>query len=342
MMARPRERGAAWVARWWRGEAGWTGAVLSAVTWPAEIAYRVAVGALGAAYGAGYLPVHRATVPVISVGNLTVGGAGKTPVTRWLVGELLARGARPAVLHGGYGEDEPMLHRQWNPEAIVIVNRDRVLAATEAARSGATVIVLDDGFQHRRLARDVDLVLLAAEAWDGHPRLLPRGGWREPLEAMRRATMIAVTRRVASESTAEEVAASVRGIADGVPVVRLYLAPSQWLRVSATGATQAAPPVGEVVAVAGIARPDWFVANARSAGARVAAMMYFPDHHRYTAADVSAIRDQAGGRPVVTTSKDAVKLVPLVGDLDLYVLEQRVIPEAGEAALARMLDGVAA
>src|SRR5688572_14246190 len=146
---------------------------LSPMLAPFEQLYGGVIKLRNAAYDRGMFPVERVAVPVLSVGNIVAGGAGKTPVVRWLVEQLLARGRRPAILHGGYGMDEPKLHQQWHPEVTVIAERDRVAAARLAVDGGADVIVMDDGFQHRRLARDLDIVLVTADSdnWN----LLPRG-----------------------------------------------------------------------------------------------------------------------------------------------------------------------
>lgn len=319
--------------RWWAGEAGLAGHLLDLATAPLEAAYRAAIRFRNASYASGRRSI-RVGAPVVSVGNLSVGGAGKTPVTRWLVQWYERRGARPAVLHGGYALDEPELHRAWNPDVPVLVGRDRVASARAAVEGGATILILDDGFQHRRLRRDLDLVLVAAEGWDASPRLLPRGPWREPPTALCRADVVAVTRKTASIEEARRVAAEVSDYTGGVEPVILHLAPSSWRRGAALAA---GPPPGEAVAVAGIAGPELFLENARSAGASLADTLIFRDHHDYDAGDVDRIRMAAAGRPVVTTAKDAVKLAPLAPDLDLWILEQDVIVDAGGDFLAHRL-----
>lgn len=332
-----------WVHRveeWWRGEVGPWGRVLDLVLAPAELGYRAAVSTYHRAYDRGRRAAESVRVPVISVGNISVGGAGKTPVTRWLVGELRRRGARPAVLHGGYAPDEPALHRAWNPDVPVVVGRERVVGAKRALAEGATVLVLDDGFQHRRLARDLDLVLIAAESWTARPRLLPRGPWREAPAALGRAHVVAVTRKTATPEAADQVAAEAARFAPEAALVRIQLRPAGWRRFG--GAAGGAEPRGEAVAVAGIAQPRLFLANARSAGARVAVELIFPDHHDYGYEDLARIRQSAGGRAVVTTAKDAIKLGPMAPDLEIWALEQEVVVEAGSSALAALLDRLVA
>jgi tetraacyldisaccharide 4'-kinase len=306
---------------------------------PLELAYRVAVAGRGAAYRARALRVRRAPVAVISVGNLSVGGTGKTPIVGWLVRALLASGRRPAVALRGYGRDERLLHERWSPTARVHVDRDRVRGACAAAAAGADVVVLDDGFQHRRLARDLDLVLIAAEQPFPGP-LLPRGPYREPPSALRRADWVIVTRRVASAEDARRVAAAVRREAPDVPVALARLAPDRWQ--SLAGAL-VEPPRGDVLAVAGVAGPEAFAELVREAtGARVD-LLDFPDHHEYGPADGERVRRAAAGRPVVVTEKDAVKLGGLAGALpDVRVLTLAVEIEEGEDALRAALRGAAA
>ncbi|HET9985272.1 MAG TPA: tetraacyldisaccharide 4'-kinase [Longimicrobiales bacterium] len=360
-------RGAAFVHRWWRGEAGWPGRALDLALAPAELLFRGGEAAYHAAYSGGLLGAERVAAPVVSVGNLTVGGAGKTPVTRWLVDELLRRGARPAVLHGGYAADEPALHARWHPGVPVVAERDRRTGARRALDAGATVLVLDDGFQHRRLARDLDIVLVAAERWSARPRLLPRGPWREAPAALVRADVVVVTRRTATPEAAAAVAAEVRRFAPGAVPAVVALRAAGWLRWR--GGAPAGPGPGRVepdprrrpapdgaeagapaaavgaprgVAVSGIAEPGAFLAQARASGAVLTASLEFRDHHEYTARDAERIVAAAAGAAVLTTAKDAVKLEPLLPGVELWVLEQEVVVEAGAADLASALADLVA
>jgi tetraacyldisaccharide 4'-kinase len=332
----PVSQAGSWLDRWWRGEGGAAGVLLDLALFPAEQAFRGASWLFHAGYDRGVRRIHRAGIPVVSVGNIAVGGTGKTPFSRWLVEELRRRGARPALLHGGYAPDEPALHRAWCPDVPVLADGDRVRSAAAAERLGATVLVLDDAFQHRRLARDLDIVLVAAESWCDRPRLLPRGPWREPPSALARGGVVVITRRTATVEEAERVATAVRRFAPAAIHVRLRLRAARW--VGRGGAAPAPVPGGPALAVAGIARPDLFVENAVAAGAQVAATLVVPDHHTYSPGDIARIRRAAAGRPIVTTAKDAVKLEPLAADLPLWVLEQDVVVEAGGDALMESLD----
>lgn len=332
-----------WAERWLRGEEhGVAATALSLLLLPAEAAFRLASGLRNLGYDTGVRRIRRARVPVVSVGNVAVGGAGKTPVTAWIVDLLTARGRRPAVLHGGYADDEPALHRLWHPDVPVLAQRDRVAAADHAVdQLGADVLVLDDAFQHRRLARDLDLVLVAAEDWTGRPRLLPRGPWREPPRALRRAHVVAVTRKTASPERSGRIAAELAR-RSGRPIMRIALHPAGWAHVGGAAGrpdTTASPPT-DALAVTAIAAPERFFENARQAGAVIRRTLTFPDHHAYSPGDVARIVELAAGGPVVTTEKDAVKLVRLNGNLDFRVLKQAVVVEEGLELLEARLDEV--
>ena len=304
---------------------GATGA-LSAALLPAEMLYAVTMAARNGLYDAGLMRAERVSMPVISIGNIVAGGAGKTPITRWLAEQLLARGRSPAILHGGYGEDEPRLHRQWHPEMVVVSNRDRVAGAKQAIAQGADVILLDDGFQHRRLARELDVVLLSAD--DSAAHLLPRGPGREPLHALRRGGFVIITRKSASPDAAMMLETRVHQTAPGVPTARVHLG-------------IAAPlPTDPVVVAAAIARPDLLLAQLRQAGVRISVMLAYPDHHEYSADDAAQLAARAGNQLLVTTAKDAVKLRTLLPERAMFVVEQTLEFESGAGELMSAVDGV--
>lgn len=327
------------VERLWAGQAGLPGRLLGAALTPAEIGYRAVMRARNAAYGTGVAGQDAPPIPAISVGNITVGGTGKTPMVRWIVRHLVRRGHTPGILHGGYAEDEPMLHRLWFPDLPVVAEKDRLRGAGLAMQEGADVLVLDDAFQHRRFGRDLDIVLVAAETWDRNPRLLPRGPFREPPRALRRADIVVVTRRTASASRAAEVEVDLARIS-GRRTVRVLLHPDGWVR--ADGTRREGSPSGHAVAVAGVASPDAFFDQAEEAGADLVDAVAYPDHYAYTPEDAAGILEAAEGRPIVTTAKDAVKLAPLMPGADLWILHQVVSFESGRDWLVRALDEVLA
>lgn len=296
----------------------------------------------------GLLRARSLGLPTISVGNLTVGGTGKTPVAAWVAQRLAAAGAQPAILLRGYGDDEPLVHRLLTPGIPVIADPDRSRAAAAARAQGATVLVLDDAFQHRQAHRDVDLVLVAAEQRAVH-RLLPAGPLREGRGALRRASLLVVTRKSASRADAEACAASWTGFAGAPETAVLALVPRQLVPASAEQGLAPLPLEtlrGRLVlAVSAIGNPGAFEAQLSALGAKVTHAR-FPDHHRFSAGDLQElVRRAAPETLVVCTLKDAVKL----GDRwprqapPLWYLSQAIEVERGAApldqALRRLMPG---
>jgi tetraacyldisaccharide 4'-kinase len=318
--------------RWWSGELGRAGTALDVALAPAEAAYRLGTTLRNRAYDRGVLPSERVDIPVISVGNIAVGGTGKTPFTNWLAQRVSARGETPVIVHGGYAADEPELHRTWTPDITVVVDRDRVRAARRAQADGATVVVMDDAFQHRRLGRDLDIVLVSVERWSAAARLLPRGAWREPPAALERADLIVCVRKTPVAARATVLAAMLQD-ATGRPVMRVHLCAAAWRR----DGIPAAPPTGDSLLVAGLADPGLFAANARAAGAKITTEMTFPDHWEYSDEDVARIRDVAADRPVITSAKDWIKLRGRMDAGAAWVLEQDLVVDDGESLLDEAL-----
>jgi tetraacyldisaccharide 4'-kinase len=332
---------ARWVDRWWRGEAGFGGRAANLAMYPAEMGFAAASNIRNAAYELGVLRSSQAPVPVISVGNLVVGGAGKTPFAAWIAAGLANSGHRPAIVLRGYGADEFLVHKELNPGVPVIATADRATGARQAAAEGCDCVVLDDAFQHRALRRDLDIVLVAAESWRGPMRLLPRGPWRESPRALRRADIAVVTRKAAGHFDAAAVAAELREINPGMIVARAYLEPTV-MRDAAGEPHELSVIEGKrVLAVASLADPYAFASQLTRAGADVDLLSY-PDHHAFDARDAAAIAERARHRTVVMTRKEAVKLRRLLPkEIDALVLEQRVCIEEGtieiDAAIAAVL-----
>jgi len=318
----------------WAGRGGAFGSVLRVALAPAEAVFRAIVAARNAGYDRGWLSAERAEVPVISVGNVAVGGAGKTPFAAWLARRLAEWDRKPAIALRGYGEDEVVLHRELNPRIPVFRAARRAEAAREAAGAGRDVVVLDDAFQHRALARDLDLVLIPVEGWDPHPRLLPRGPWREGLSALGRADVVVLTRKSAGAARAEQVAAEVTRLHPSKPVIRCALLPSRLVPLQGGDGVPVDTLAGRaVLAVAALATPEPFFAQLRARGAEVEAAAY-PDHHPFSVDDARRLAARAAGRRMVMTRKDAVKLCALLpASSDAWVLEQDVAIEEGEEAL---------
>ena len=319
--------------------AGFARAFLS----PLELLYRGAIGAREKLYDRDLIHAEQFSIPVLSVGNLSVGGTGKTPVAAWMTRRIIDRGASPAIVLRGYGGDETMVHERLNPGVPVIVAADRVRGIREAVAQGVDVVVLDDAYQHRRAARDVDVLLIDADSWTGSVRLLPAGPWREPLRAARRASLIIITRKIATAGAVDDARRAVSAAAPNVPVVIAHLAPAE-LRSTATGYTLPLHILkgGDVVAIAAIARPESFFKQLTDMGAVVRPESY-PDHHAFTRREARELADKGIASDfVVCTLKDAVKLEalwpPQAGSL--WYVSQRLKIEEGQPHIDRMLDNL--
>jgi tetraacyldisaccharide 4'-kinase len=335
--------------RWWSGAYGWGGSVLSAALLPASGAWRLVTAVRNWRFDRrGGERVAGARI--VSVGNLAVGGTGKTPFASWVARTLAESGGRrPAIVLRGYGMDEVLLHAAWTPEIPVVARADRVQGAREAAAAGATAIVLDDGFQHRRLGRDLDLVLLSVEdPWP--PRVLPLGPYREPAASLARADAIVLTRRSAPLEEARRrssMVESVPGVRPGVvlgcvSIVNEAIVPlTEGVLRERAGRHGHGPELTDVLAVTAIARPEPFrEAVARLTGGSVD-LMAFADHHPFSAGDARAARRRAGTRPLVVTEKDAVKLEAFAEELgEAWVLRQRLSWDWGEQEVRTIVIGL--
>jgi len=307
---------------------------------PASWCYAGVVAARNAAYDRGWLRAHPLALPAISVGNLTVGGTGKTPVSAYIAARLAERGLKPAIVMRGYGNDETLVHARLNPSIPVVIAADRVRGALDARAAGRDIVVLDDAFQHRRARRDADVVLLAAEL-AGPVRPLPAGPWREPLASLARASLIVVTRKSASPVRARELFLHVRRFAPAAGGAIVHLAADR-LVAWGSGDVMELTRIRDtrVVAAAAVGDPRSFAAQLSDAGARVE-LVARPDHHPYSPEDAAALaRRAAGGGMIVCTLKDAVKLGPVWPREapPLWYLSQRVVVESGAADL----DGILA
>ena len=328
-----------WFERSWDGQSGLPGRLMIGLLLPAEGLYRGAVALRNRCYDLDILPQSESAIPIISVGNLTVGGTGKTPVASWFIERLLAMGRHPALVTRGYGSDEVLLYGIRNPGVPVVVQKSKLEGVAQAVREGADVAVLDDGFQHRAAKRNVDVVLVATEQ-RAEDRFLPRGRLREPLSALARADAIVITRKVA---TREQACALGRLAMDQAPkavVGQIHLREDVWteLEEEPGGETCDRPPAGDLLAVSSIAEPAGFHEMVRSGASGVVECMAFPDHHPFSSHDVRRIAERAGTRPVVTTEKDAVKLKTFSQRLPrTYVLRLRVAWDFGQDAVMELI-----
>ncbi len=272
--------------------------------------------------------------PVISVGNITTGGTGKTPMTAALAGRLIDRGRNVAILLRGYKSspgsypsdrtnparekwgshsDEALVLKRRCPKAVVLVDPDRVASAERAVSQGADVILLDDGFQHRRLARDLDIVLVDAGNPFGHGHILPRGLLREPASSLRRAGLIVVTRSDEIDTATKGVLlGTLRRVSGGKPMIEAVHRQAGLMDVRGRPVEIEDYGVIQAVLFAGIGNFDSFRRGAEKLGIRVAAAYQYPDHHAYADEEIAGLQDLAvdlEANAVLTTEKDAVKLV---------------------------------
>lgn len=309
-------------------------------------------------YGRGWLPSARLDVPVVCVGNLTAGGTGKTPLVAWIAAHLVGRGRRPGILSRGYGPrgpgaerggDEAALLAQALPDVPHVADPDRVAGGVRLVQLGVDVVVLDDGFQHRRLARDVDLVAVDATRPWGLPctaagsepvrALLPRGLLRESPAGLGRAHAVIVTRSDQVDPQAlADLAAELHTWAPGAPLLFARHA----VRAVRDSTGERRDPAWlaerEVVLVSAIGNPDAFEASVAALGARVVEHRRFRDHHAYDPQDVADLG--AGPRPIVTTSKDAVKLEAVGCPVAVLQVELEFV--SGQPVLEALLDALPA
>lgn len=311
---------------------------------PASWLYAAGISLHGRRY-ADVSSVTTPPIPALSIGNLTVGGTGKTPVAAWAAGALRLRGASPAIVMRGYGDDEPLVHARLNADVPVVADPDRLAGARRAAIEGADCVILDDAFQHRRIARISDWVLVSADRWSETLRLLPAGPLREPLSGLRRADIVVVTRKHASLPVAESVVEVLTARYPTLGFAVCHLALSD-LRSATSDASRPLSWLRDrnVLAAAAVGDPSTFFAQLRAEGAALQTRA-FADHHAFGGADVAAlVRAAHGADGVVCTLKDAVKLGPLwpATAAPLWYVSQIAVFERGSALLDRALGAVLA
>jgi tetraacyldisaccharide 4'-kinase len=278
------------------------------------------------AYRHGWLPTRDLPLPSVAIGNLTVGGSGKTPVAIWVAQHYVAQGLVPGILLRGYGADETLVHQHAVPQARVIADPDRAAGADRALARGAQVLVLDDAFQRLDVRRDLNVAVVSAETTRAVRWPLPAGPWREGLGALERADAVVVTRKRATAEAAQILAAELQERVKG-PVAIAHLG-LRYLEGMVSGIRHPASTLAgkRVVAASGIADPDAFVAQTKATGAAVQVATW-KDHHDYREEDVAWLAHAARRADhLVITQKDAVKLrnrwpssvpEPLVAVLDL-------------------------
>ena len=321
---------------------------------PPSWAYAAAAALRRRAYRAGWLPVRRLPAPVISVGNITAGGTGKTPFVEWLAFSLKQAGRTPAILSRGYRSrptgplglprnDEAILLEQNLPTICHVADPDRFRGGAKAIAAGADCLILDDGFQHLSLARDLDLVLVSAVHPFGRRRTLPAGLLREPLAALRNAHALVITHADAVPATRlEQLARELAQLSAGRPVIEAIHRP-----LTLQTANQATEPVDrlsgrKVFLFCGIGSPEAFLKTAVRLGADVAAASFYDDHHHYTPNDLAALArayHNSGAQLALTTQKDMVKIADQwPADIPLRILRIQFDIANGRETLNRLIE----
>ncbi len=337
---------------------------------PLAVGFRMGVALRTAAYRRGWLATRRLNRPVVSVGNLSVGGTGKTPFVTFLAERLMKRGWKPGILTRGYGRrkgadlvmiapsaartpdarevgDEPALLARKLPETPIVVGADRYRAGLLAEdKFKVDVHILDDGFQHLALARDVDIVLLDATQELSDRALLPAGSLREPCAALQRAHLVALTRtELADPGPTEE---RVRQINPGAAVFHCTTKLQGILDLSSGTVGPLESVFGEpAYAFCGIGNPSAFFADLGKWGFSVVGRNSYPDHHVYQAEEITRLVARArksGAKALLTTEKDALNL-PHWGKTEIpiwaCVIQTEVRePAAFEEALFKRLGTV--
>ena len=334
----------------------------------AAVPYRIAVQLRAFGYEQGWFRRHRLPVPVISIGNLTVGGTGKTPLVIDITTWLLAEGKRVGVLSRGYRRtsrepmllvsdgtrilaspqeagDEPYLIAQRCPQSIVAVGADRYqLGRWVMEQCPVDCVVLDDGFQHLGLQRDVDLLLVDATDLYGLEEVLPAGRLREPIEASRRATTIIVT-RAEKRSDIDHVFGRLRSVLDPLPLTAQVVFRSEGVHavIPTNGQSDDEWYKGKTAfLVSGIGHAASFKNMVEQLGLKILDEVACPDHHLYTHDEVAKIRRRAAelkADVVITTEKDAGKIRPCLTphDTGWYAIRLGIKWTSGEAALRQMI-----
>ena len=293
-----------------------------------------------------------ARVPVVSVGNLTLGGTGKTPCVEYVARFFRQQHRRVAILSRGYGaeagrNDEALVLEENLPDVPHLQGPDRVeLAQIAVEELESEVLVLDDGFQHRRLRRDLDLVLLDATCPWGYGYLFPRGLLREPPAGLRRAGVILLTR--CDQALPETVAAlrkQAEHAAPGVPITETTHQPANWVNASGLSATLGSLEGRPAAGFCGLGNPGAFRRTLEHLKMNVIAWRTYPDHHAYSREDVESLRNWARQQPaeavLATTQKDLVKIrLDRLADKELWALRIQLQVRTGQQELERKLSFV--
>lgn len=315
--------------------------------------YATAVAFRNRLFDVGWKTIHRGDVPVISVGNLTVGGTGKSPFVLWLARYLQRLGKSPAVLSRGYGavagspNDEALELRLRAPDLCHLQSADRAAIARRAVEEfAANVLILDDGFQHRRLARHLDLVLIDATEPFGYERLLPRGLLREPIGSLRRASAVVLTRaNQISDQEKQRIRQIVASHAPNAIWCEAQFDPSSLVDDQGRSYPLTDLKTARVFGFAAIGQPDNFRWSLNALTGSLVGFQSFPDHHRFTRDEIAglvATAQTASADFLVCTCKDLVKIAPgSAHPIPLRAVQIDTRITAGQLQLENLLGSIA-
>ena len=313
----------------------------------AEVPYCSIVSVRNFLYDRQFLSAHRPSVPVISVGNLTLGGTGKSPMVAWLCRFFLERNIRPGLVSRGYGKsthagnDEFMEMAHRFPTVPHLQNRNRAEAIQKLLQTEQVdLIILDDAFQHRRVERNIDLVLLDATAPFGFGHVFPRGTLREPLGGLRRTDIVLLTRSdLVVEAQRQKIRERVLTFNPNIIWGETVHIPTSLISAQSFATEPIESITGQsVLAFCGIGNPSAFHKTLERCGVRVAKLIPFPDHYRYTSRDIDELVRMAkelGADSILCTMKDLVKLDRLdFSEMPLRAISIEIKFTVGESAVS--------
>jgi tetraacyldisaccharide 4'-kinase len=301
---------------------------LKFILWLGSLVYAVFVGALAKGYDKKFFTPHRPDPRVISVGNITAGGTGKTQVVIAIARQLRSQRRSVAILIRGYGADECRMLQEELSDVPVLVGPDRIRNSRRAFYDfGADTVILDDGFQHRRIARDLDIVLLDATDPFGNRRLLPRGLLREPIASLGRADIIIITKADYKKAALPRIYDELEKLGKGKEALEAVYEPLDLCNIYDEGRPLPLDTIAgkKICLVSGIANPSYFRQNIVELGGRIELEFNFMDHYEYSLKDFHRIDREntfLGVDFTVVTKKDAVKIrrLALSGSLSAPIL----------------------
>lgn len=327
--------------------------MLRAAFLPAGLIYGALVTARDKLYDFGLMKTVRLPGPAVSVGNISAGGTGKTPMVEWVAGKLLDAGKRPAIISRGYGAKVVTESGEVSDEAALLAanlnsvphrsNPRREIAAKEAAEiDGANCFVLDDGFQHRRVFRGLDIVLFDASVPQRSLYQLPFGCLREPMGSLKRAGAVVLTHvDLCPKPRLGIIRSRIASIARQADIAEAIHKP---VSLDDIRGEKSEPPESlsnhRVFAFCGVGNPNSFASKLEQLGARVVGRVFFPDHHPFTQQDVSELVSRArecGAELCVTTQKDAVKIAKMNFEMPVHALKVKIDFVSGEDSLLRAI-----